>query len=135
MSNPFQVQSFDHLTLVVANLEATRHFYVDLLGIEEILRPDFDFAGSWFVVGKMQIHAILAGEHAGQAGWGDRGVTVCSRGHHFAFQILDVESAAEQARKLGIEIAAGPKQRPDGAKQLFVLDPDQHLIELFQVAG
>ncbi len=135
MSKPFQVQSFDHLTLVVANLKATRHFYVDLLGMEEILRPDFDFAGSWFAVGKVQIHVILASELSGQAGWGDRGVTVCSRGHHFAFQISDIESAAEQASEFGIEIAAGPKQRPDGAKQLFVFDPDQHLIELFQVVG
>lgn len=130
MSNSLQVLSFDHLTLIVSDLAATRHFYVDVLGMREMPRPDFDFEGAWFQVGNVQIHAILTSELAGQAGWGDRGVVRSSRGHHFALQVANVEAAAERANELGIEIAAELKQRPDGVKQLFVFDPDAHVIEL-----
>jgi catechol 2,3-dioxygenase-like lactoylglutathione lyase family enzyme len=133
MPTSLQVQSFDHLTLIVADLMATRHFYVDLLGLPEIARPDFDFEGLWFNVGNVQIHATVTSDLAGQAGWGDRGVVRLSRGHHFALQVADVETAAVRARELGIEIASELKQRPDGVKQLFVFDPDKHLIELFSI--
>jgi len=33
--NPLQVRTFDHVTLIVADVEATRNFYVGLLGMEE----------------------------------------------------------------------------------------------------
>lgn len=131
MLKSLQVRSFDHLTLVVSDLAATRHFYVELLGLQESPRPNFDFEGAWFQVGSVQIHAILTSELAGQAGWGDRGVVRPYRGHHFAFEVADVESAAMRVNELGIEIAADLKQRPDGVKQLFVFDPDRHVIELF----
>ena len=131
MSNPLQAESFDHVTLIVADLAATRHFYVELLGLEEVRRPDFDFAGAWFQVGTVQLHATLSDELAGKAGWGDRGVVRLSRGHHFAFRVADVEAAASRATEQGIEIATELKLRPDGVKQLFVYDPDRHLIELF----
>ena len=131
MSTTLKVQSFDHVTLIVSDLAATRDFYVNVLGMQESPRPDFDFKGAWFQVGDVQIHAIVTSETAGQPGWGDRGVVRPNRGHHFAFQVADVESAAVQVSKLGIEIATELKQRPDGAKQLFVYDPDKHVIELF----
>ena len=131
MPNPLQVQSLDHITLIVAELTATHHFYVNQLGLQEVSRPDFDFAGKWFQIGSVQIHATLASELAGQPGWGDRGVVRPSRGHHFAFRIADVEAAATRVAELGIEIATELKTRPDGVKQLFVYDPDRHLVELF----
>ncbi len=130
-SNPLQVRSFDHITLIVADLERTRHFYVNLLGMTECDRPAFDFPGAWFSAGSVQIHATVASELAGLAGWGDRQVKSLSRGHHFAFAVDDLDSALAHVQKLGIEIAAGPKRRPDGAKQLYIFDPDHHVVELF----
>ena len=48
MANPIQVQSLDHVTLVVKDLEQSRRFYVDGLGMREVPRPNFSFPGSWF---------------------------------------------------------------------------------------
>ena len=129
--NPLQVQSFDHITLIVNDLEATRRFYVDILGMLESPRPDFDFPGAWFQIGQVQIHATVAGDQAGLAGWGDRHVKSISRGHHFAFEIPEMSAAINAIKSLGIEIGDGPKQRPDGAHQIYIHDPDGHLVELF----
>lgn len=130
-NNSLQVKGFDHITLIVADIEATRNFYVNLLGMEEKPRPDFDFPGAWFEVGSVQIHATVASDLAGLAGWGDRKVKSISRGHHFAFQVDSVVNAFEEVQKLGLKVGDGPKFRPDGIHQVYIYDPDDHLVELF----
>lgn len=131
MSSPIRVKQIDHVTIIVADLERTRQFYVDQMGMQEAERPGFSFPGVWFQSGSTQIHATLESPEAGKAGWGDQGVQLPSRGHHFAFEVDDALDATEQVKQLGIEIAAGPKRRPDGFIQLYILDPDRHVVELF----
>ena len=132
MSNvpPIRVKSLDHVTIVVKDLAATRRFYVDALGMEEALRPGFTFAGQWFQAGATLIHTILEFEGSGKAG-----SAACrnSRGHHYAFLVDDCYQAAKRIEELGIPFVSPPKQRPDGAIQLFVNDPDGHLVELCSV--
>ena len=121
---------FDHVTLIVKDVEASRKFYVDKLGMTEAKRPDFDFPGAWFQLGQSMIHVTLASDLAGAAGWGDRGVKSLSRGHHFAYVTEDFEEALSTIDALGIEIADGPKIRPDGARQVYIFDPDRHVVEI-----
>jgi catechol 2,3-dioxygenase-like lactoylglutathione lyase family enzyme len=125
------VTTFDHVTLICADLEATRQFYVDLLGMTEVPRPAFDFPGLWFQVGNMQIHATQSSPEAGQAGWGDRDVKKVSRGHHIAFAVDDVMQAVEILRAAGVPIASPLQNRPDGLQQVYLYDPDGHVVELF----
>jgi catechol 2,3-dioxygenase-like lactoylglutathione lyase family enzyme len=128
---PIKVKSLDHVTIISSDLEATRKFYVDGLGMEEVARPAFDFPGLWFQAGATQIHVTLESPESGKAGWGDRGVQIPSRGHHFAFEVDDAIAATETARALGFQIAREPKSRPDGAIQVYFDDPDGHVVELF----
>lgn len=125
------VTALDHVTLICANLSATRKFYVDLLGMTEVPRPPFDFPGLWFQVGSVQIHATQSSPEAGQAGWGDRGVKKISRGHHIAFAVDDVVQALEIVRANGVPIASPLQKRPDGLQQVYLYDPDGHIVELF----
>ncbi len=129
-SSPIQVQSIDHITLVVKNLEQSRKFYVDLLGMKEVPRPAFDFEGSWFQAGKTLVHTILEYEETGPAGNTVSQELTISRTQHFAFIINDPQGAVAHLQKVGIPIVSGPKQRPDGATQVFVQDPDGYVIEL-----
>ncbi|MBS0203948.1 MAG: VOC family protein [Planctomycetes bacterium] len=122
-----QVKSLDHVTIVVRDLAAARRFYVDALGMDEVARPAFSFAGQWFQAGPTLIHTILEYEGSGTAGLGGGANT---RGHHFAFLVDDVIQAASSLEKLGIPFVSPPKLRPDGAAQLFIRDPDGHLVEL-----
>ena len=126
-----QVNRYDHITIISADLPATRRFYVDLLGMDEVPRPAFGFPGLWFQVGAMQIHVTQESEEAGQAGWGDRGVKITPRGHHLAFEVDNCEDAIEALLAEGVEIASPLQTRPDGIKQVYFYDPDKHLVELF----
>lgn len=124
------VTSFDHVTIICADLEATRRFYVDLLGMTEVSRPAFGFPGLWFQTGNVQIHATQESAEAGRAGWGDRGGAVMSRGHHIAFAVADVSEALKTVEARGLRIASPLQQRPDGFRQLYLYDPDGHIVEL-----
>lgn len=127
---PIRVKSLDHVTIVVKDLAATRRFYVDALGMEEVARPGFSFAGQWFRAGATLIHTILEFEGSSAAGLGGGTNT---RGHHFAFLVDDVSAAARHLENLGIGFVSPPKLRPDGAAQMFIRDPDGHLVELSSV--
>jgi catechol 2,3-dioxygenase-like lactoylglutathione lyase family enzyme len=129
-SNGISVQSLDHVTIICADLRATRRFYVELLGMTEVSRPDFQFPGMWFQAGNVQVHATQESPEAGKAGWGERGGKVVSRGHHFAFAVEDVRTALETVQAQGVRIASPLQQRPDGFKQVYLYDPDGHVVEL-----
>jgi catechol 2,3-dioxygenase-like lactoylglutathione lyase family enzyme len=124
------VKSFDHVTLICADLEATRRFYVDFLGMTEVTRPAFKFPGLWFQLGNVQIHATQQSPEAGKAGWADQGGNIVSRGHHIAFAVGDVSEALKLVQLHGVRIASPLQQRPDGFKQLYLHDPDGHVVEL-----
>jgi catechol 2,3-dioxygenase-like lactoylglutathione lyase family enzyme len=124
------VTAFDHVTIICADLEATRRFYVDMLGMTEVSRPAFGFPGLWFQIGDVQIHATQESREAGKAGWGDQRGNVVSRGHHFAFAVDDVAEALEIAQTHGVRIASPLQQRPDGFKQAYLYDPDGHVVEI-----
>ena len=141
MPNKFGLTQIDHITLIVSDLDATRSFYCDVLGMFEVPRPQFEFPGLWLdsdqpqpgQIDRALIHATLSNEQSGRAGWGDQGATRASRGHHFAFQVKDAAAMSEAIKNKGVEIVSGPKQRPDGPTQVFVKDPDGHLIEFFSL--
>ena len=132
MLEQISVKRIDHVTVIISDLDKTRAFYKDLLGMDEVSRPNFGFPGLWFQAGTTQIHATMESPEAGRAGWGDhQGATLESRGHHFAFEVDDAYACADLLRSKGIEILRGPQNRPDGPVQLYIADPDGHIIELY----
>lgn len=125
-----QAKAFDHITIICADLAATRRFYVDFLGMQEVARPAFKFPGLWFQLGHVQVHATEQSPESGNAGWASQGNTIVSRGHHFAFAVDDVAKTLDTVAAFNIRIASNLQTRPDGYKQLYVYDPDGHLVEL-----
>ena len=51
-------------------------------------------------------------------------------GQLIAFAVDDVSEALKIVELHGVRIASPLQQRPDGFKQLYLYDPDGHLIEL-----
>lgn len=127
-----EVECIDHLTLVVSDLEQSRHFYADVLGMREVPRPNFDFAGLWFQAGDTLLHLILTHDKSGPAGVFSPEKTPSTRTHHFAFRVPDAGAAWEALQASGEELSviSPPKFRPDGAVQVFLADPDGHVVEL-----
>jgi catechol 2,3-dioxygenase-like lactoylglutathione lyase family enzyme len=130
---PIQVRGLDHVTIVVKDLDASARFYVGLLGMDEVPRPAFGFPGRWFQAGRTQIHLNLESVEAGKAGVPAGNGLRPSRGFHYAFEVQDCDAAIARLEHLKIPVAAGPAVRPDGARQVYVRDPDGHLIELFSL--
>ncbi|SFH72810.1 VOC family protein [Planctomicrobium piriforme] len=130
-TDPIRVKQIDHLTLVVKDLERSRQFYVDVLGMQVVPRPAFSFPGLWFQAGSTLIHLILEHPESGPAFTFIPENALVSRTRHFAFEVDNALAAQARLQELGIEIIAGPKRRPDGPIQLCVFDPDQNVVELF----
>ncbi|MSR31147.1 MAG: DUF1805 domain-containing protein [Gemmataceae bacterium] len=125
-----QVKTLDHVTLVVKDLAASRQFYVGVLGMREVQRPAFSFAGLWFQAGKTQIHLILEYEGSSPAGNFLPPEQRHARCQHFAFEVDDAAATLPLLQKAGVTILGGPKPRPDGYIQVFITDPDGHIVEL-----
>ena len=98
----------DHVTLVVKDLEASRRFYVDILGMREVPRPAFSFAGLWFQAGATQIHLILKHEKSSPAGLPDAPPQAgAGRVFHFAFEVPNFEEAQRRLAAAGVR-SEGP---------------------------
>ena len=124
------VKSLDHVTVVVADLDASRAFYVEALGMREVERPAFSFDGMWLQASSTQVHFIVEHEQSSPAGNPVPEEERAARAPHFAFVIEDAEAFVARLKSLDVPIASGPDERPDGALQIFLYDPDGHLVEL-----
>ncbi len=118
-----RLTQLDHVALHVQNLEASCRFYQRVLSLESLPRPDFDFPGAWFRLGTSQELHLIAGR--------DREVVSSNRGNHYALEVDDLDAWERHLRAHDAEFK-GPYHRPDGARQLFVTDPDGHIVELCQ---
>lgn len=117
-----KICELNHVAIHVADVEKSGAFYRTVLRLETIPRPAFTFPEAWFRLGANQeLHLI-----------GDRSETVASSncGNHFALRVDDLDSWETHLKKVGAEFRPR-KMRPDGAWQVFLRDPDGHVIELF----
>ncbi len=130
MQSPVQVKQLDHVTFVVRDVAASRRFYVGVLGMTEVARPAFSFGGAWFQAGATLVHLIEEHPQSGPAGFPVEVLKRSSRNHHVAFAVDDARAAAASLKARGIELLDDAKLRPDGAVQVFLTDPDHHVIEL-----
>ncbi|QEG21810.1 VOC family protein [Mariniblastus fucicola] len=115
------ILQLDHVALHVSDLAVSDKFYGDVLQLPAIPRPDFDFPGAWYSIGSHELHLI---------GNRDKEVHSHHRGTHFAVRVSDCDVVEERLTSCGIDFI--PKTRPDGARQVFVQDPDGHFVEFTQ---
>jgi len=122
MSLPSVLQlQFNHFALHVAHLPTSLHFYGQVLGLQQIARPAFDFDGAWFAIGSgIELHLIAGRTQPVSSG---------KRGAHHAFYVDDFQAALVHLQSQEVPLQ-GPFLRPDGAQQIFCTDPDGYLIEL-----
>jgi glyoxylase I family protein len=130
-----KIQAIHHVSLNVTDLERSRRFYREILGLEEIARPPFSFPGAWFNVGgAQQLHLIV---HAGATFRSVKGID--TRDNHFAVRVDDYPATVEFLRGKGYREDAADadpqKMRTQlhaaaGFPQIYICDPDWHVIEI-----
>ena len=119
------VECVQHVALTVTDLGRARQFYADVLGLAEIARPDFDFAGAWFRAGEQQIHLIV---HPGTLTL--RGTTaIDTRDAHLALKVASYRQTLEHLRRRRVPCVERPRNKTPWS-QVYVADPDGNIIEL-----
>jgi len=125
--NRMKTTQLNHVALHVADVDTSVQFYADVMQLQPIPRPAFQFPGAWFRLGADQeLHLI-----------GERDVPVSgaqSRGNHWALMIDDMPAWEEYLQEKGIPYTPR-RTRPDGAYQIYVSDPDGHCLELCTQTG
>lgn len=129
------IRLLHHISLTVRDLERSRRFYAGVLGLSEIARPPFPFAGAWFGIGGGQ-HLHLIESRDGTYRSNPR---IDTRDVHFALRVSSFQQALEHLQEHGFreDAAAGDpaqmrvnRQATAGFPQIYILDPDNHVIEI-----
>jgi catechol 2,3-dioxygenase-like lactoylglutathione lyase family enzyme len=112
------LRNLNHVLVLAEDLEATRDFYVDVLGLDMGERPPFKIPGYWLYLGNQAV-VHLASK--------DRGSTEAI--DHIAFEASGLADMTVRLKGRGIPV----RQRvvPGlGLHQLFIQDPNGVTIEL-----
>jgi nicotinamidase-related amidase/catechol 2,3-dioxygenase-like lactoylglutathione lyase family enzyme len=109
-----------HLLLMVANLERSRRFYVELLGFDERADAKPLADGRRFI-------ALRQGLGLTEGGPGDR-----KQVDHLAFEVRDVAALNARLKKAGVRFVRELGEGPYG-EAIYVADPDGNTLELFEV--
>ena len=124
-----------HVSLVSKNLEASAAFYAEVLELSEVKRPEFPVPGRWFRSGTVEVHLI-----GKQDGTFRPKSSIDHNDIHFAIRVPDFEVEVSRLKALGYyeeeEAKGGEKllrinrHGKAGYPQVFLVDPDHHVIEI-----
>ena len=120
---PIQLEVLNHIARTTKNLEASRRFYVDVLGCREISRPAFSFAGAWLYVAGLQFHLIE------DLSTPDGPAAINTRVSHIAFRVANLDAMEQRLRDHGIVYKRSAIQDRK-IDQIFFHDPDGWMIEI-----
>jgi len=128
-----QIKTIHHVSLPVTDLEKSKKFYNEILGLEEIKRPPFNFPGAWYQIGDCQLHLIVHDRSTFR-----ENKKVDSRDIHFAVRVTSYCETRDYLRSRGFHPEAGDEfkkmiENPKataGFPQLHIMDPDRNVIEL-----
>jgi catechol 2,3-dioxygenase-like lactoylglutathione lyase family enzyme len=130
------ITELNHFLLVARNLERTKKFYQEVLGLEVAERPDFGFPGYWLKAGE-HICVHLASQDPNQIRdkfllkKHPKGTSGSGSVDHIAFLAKNAGEVRERIQKNKVEMhfRSFPDANPP-LFQIFLKDPDEVTVEL-----
>jgi len=117
--------TWNHLALQVKDIETSKAFYKDIIGLKPVQVPDdLKAIRGWFDIGNGQMIHLLAGRTAP--------VVNDKNGSHFSIFIDSIEQAEKFLVSKNLKFHK--QVRFDKVTQIYFEDPDGYLIELNQRA-
>ena len=118
------ISGMHHVSMLVKNTEISLRFYVDVLEMQVIARPDLGFPGAWLGIGGQQIHLLELPnpdpvENRPAHGGRDR---------HLAMTVTDLSGLTHRLERAGIAFTLSKS----GRAALFCRDPDGNGLEFIQ---
>jgi glyoxylase I family protein len=112
------LQGVHHVSINVSDWEVAGRFYIDVLGLEPVERPDLGFPGHWLAMADgRQLHLLQVD------GW------VPPKGQHFAFAVDDLDGTRASLTAQGVKVSE-PSEIAGVCRQSFFKDPCGNLIEI-----
>jgi catechol 2,3-dioxygenase-like lactoylglutathione lyase family enzyme len=119
------LDALHHVTVQTEDLEATRDFYREILGLEAGFRPQLSFPGYWMYLGTVPVvHIVPRGNAIGGGAAKDTGSF-----DHFAFLARDFARVKASLDTKGVRYRENHIERPP-IDQLFFPDNNNVMIEL-----
>ena len=116
-----------HTSFPVQDIEKSKAFYGDFLGLTEIERPArFTLPGAWYRAGAGEVHLIQAPEGMDM---GSPPPQLNPFARHAAFAVDNYDETLAYAREAGLEVFESSAE----IGQMWVRDPDGHIIEFIVV--
>lgn len=114
------IQGMNHFNVLTDDVDATRRFYVGIVGLTEGERPPLGFDGAWlYAGGRAILHVSKAKLPRDRAGVID----------HMAFSATDLKGTVARLKENGVEYALR-KQVGTGIWQIFCHDPMGAKVEM-----
>ena len=133
------VSRMDHFTIRTSDMEGTRDFYVQVLGLEEGERPPFEFPGYWLYCGERPLVHLVGMDRARNRGGKPVKDSGAAKGNgppestgavdHLAFALTDGPGLVARLREQEIPFKEQKVPRT-GMFQIFLQDPNGVWIEL-----
>lgn len=112
-----------HSSLMISDLDASLKFYTEIIGLQQMERPDLGFPGAWFQLGEnQQLHIIKLPNMDSTTGRPEHG----GRDRHVALTVDNFDVVRESLDTNNIFYSMSKS----GRKALFVRDPDANAIEI-----
>jgi len=133
------LKKVNHIAILVKDVGTSLAWYVNVLGLQQIRRPNFDRHGAWLTMGNVELHLI-------------KGVPTVHQGDdlivgHISVETDHVDLVLERLKALKIPFKQNisvpdPKKsrenkfegehttKPTGVVQYFLTDPDGYYIEI-----
>ena len=111
-----------HVSLNVDDVPQAQEFYVGVLGMKILDRPDLGFPGLWLGMGDQEVH--LLGIESGER----------VKEQHFAFLVEDIDKVIAHLSSKNVACST-PSTIPGVCVQAFTHDPSGNMIEFNQRLG
>lgn len=117
----------DHVNIRTAQPEATRDFFVDVVGLRNGERPPFNFRGYWMYAGEQAVVHITDARDAASNGGaeGRAGAAI----DHVSFRMTGYAALRSLLKERKIPATTHIVPR-NGDVQVFISDPNAVIVEL-----
>ncbi|WP_038246535.1 VOC family protein [Ghiorsea bivora] len=118
--------AFHHVAIIVSDLLKAKLVYGDILGLEQDIRPDLNFAGLFYSLGGgQQLHIMLLDNPDSASIKPKHG----GRYRHFALSVSNLEAIKMKLEHNDIVYT----QSKSGREAIFFYDFDGNAVELIQI--
>ena len=124
----------EHFLVLTDDIDKTKDFYCDALGMQAGFRPELEFPGYWVYLG--DVPAVHIADHRAYIDWTKAVGIPISGGppgtgalDHIAFNAEDFDTVKSSLEKKGYELSCNILS-DIGLKQIFLADPNGLGIEL-----